>query len=161
MEGGRPKVTIPARGIIIAGLVLLAASVPLPFAANDAGITVDRLHTYSAHRWYIWHPFHDFGLLPLLIGIGLTVIAWRADDRRPRAFWAGQALGWLGIVLLTNWSADVLKAFLYGEAEVRLLPTRWVVVAGWALLSFGVFAHVYRPSEDPGGTGEVTTKTTA
>jgi len=141
---------LPTHAVVLAGLVVLLVSLPLPFAENEAGGSD---HYYGAHRWYVWHPFHNFGMLPLLFGILLLVRAWHGPGRRPRAFLVGEACGWIGLLLLYGWAPEVLQEFLYGGPDVQLLGTRWVVGVGWALLSLGALLWTYgvRPIYVPPG----------
>lgn len=125
--------------LAITGLVVLAISVPLPFASNEAGCND---HCADAARWYVWNPMHNFGAPLLWIGIPACVYLWQRRKGQSAVLATLVSLcGWLGLFVLYAWGPPIVEeTALYGGPELDVLPTRWVAGAGWSLLWFGALS---------------------
>jgi hypothetical protein len=131
----------PIAGVlVVVGLAVLAVSLVVPYATNEADC-LD--HCAAEGRYFVWHPLHNPGAPLLLVGTVSSVLPWRSARWRRRVLtWLGAVSGWIGLYLLYRYGpAVVAELYLYGGPELELESTRWIVAAGWSVLQVGTVVH--------------------
>jgi hypothetical protein len=122
------------RTLMLVGLGVLAVSLFLPFARNDAGC-LD--HCYEAHRWYWWNPAQNLGAPLLFIGIAGAATRLRPRPATRVPVRPSAVCGWLGAAFVWFVAPVMVDEFLYGGPSAEISPTSWVAPVGWALLWAG------------------------
>jgi len=151
----RSTTQLAANALVITGLAVIAVSLVLPFASNEADC-LD--HCADAHRYFVWNPLDNIGAPFSIIGVVASLALWRSARRRRRAItWVGSFCGWIGIVVLSEYTPEIIEElYLYGGPALEMTNTTWILFIGWTLLWIGALISSPRPeppaaaSHEPG-----------
>jgi hypothetical protein len=137
---------IVASGLVVLGLALMAVSLVVPFASNEADC-LD--HCADANQYFVWHPGHNIGMPFSVIGVASAVALWRSARSRRRVLaWLGTLCGWLGLLLFYDYAPAIIEElYLYGGPALEVADTAWLLGAGWVVLFVG--AVVSSPPPTP------------